>query len=536
MPYTLHRVALSCAAALMGMPLGVAQDAPFTKVVSGEFVTDAVDSFALAWGDLNGDAVLDVIAVSGPGADNLLYFGQGDGTFVRQLSGSIVTDKANSSDIALADIDADGDLDAFITNRFGASNALYRNQGGAQGGTEGVFQRDFVDPSVNAIGNSECCLFSDFDLDGDIDLFIGNAGGQVNFLFRNNGGLQFGTEGEYTRILTGPAVTDVTSTFGCTSGDYDGDGDPDIFIANGSGEDNVLYTNLGGGLFLKTSTEIVSQQGGNSRDALFADIDGDGDLDLVVANFFEPNFVYRNRGGAQGGTEGAFDSLPATALALDASASLSIAAADWDDDGDLDIGIANCCAQSNDFFETRDGWVFEQIVGGDEVTDGGYSNDLGFADVDGDGDADLLVANSLDSSGSRVNFMYVNGFVPGAFTSLGPGIVGSFGTPFLNGSGSLKGNESVTFFTTGTLPNATTFLVIGLVDIALPFKSGTLYPQPFFQLPIPSDATGFWFVTSDWPMGVPPGFEVVYQTWVPDSGAASGYAASNGLKSTTPLF
>ncbi len=514
-----------------------AQEGPLSKVVMGDIVTDAVDSFGLAWGDLNGDTAVDVLVVSGPSSDNLLYFGVGDGTFVRVPAGVVVSDNANSSDVAFADIDGDGDLDIFVTNRFGASNALYRNQGGIQGGAEGAFVRDFADASVNAIGNSECCLFDDFDGDGDVDLFVGNTGGGNNFLFSNNGGAQLGTEGEFTQIILGVAVSDAGDTFGCTSGDYDGDGDVDLFIANGSGENNVLYANSGTGLFTKATSVVVSQQGGNSRDAVLADIDDDGDLDLVVANFLENNFVYRNRGGDQGGTEGVYDPLPGTALALQAaSSSAAIAAADWDADGDLDIVIANCCGQTNDFFETKENWVFQKVVAGDEATDGGYSNDVGFADIEGDGDLDLLIANSFDSSGARVNFLYTNGFVAGAFASLGPGIAGTAGVPLLNGSGALKSNESVTFFTAGALPSTVTILVVGLSNISTSFKGGTLYPDPLFQIPIPTDATGFWFVTSPWPVGFPSGFDVFYQTWVPDAGATKGFAASNGLQSTTPQY
>lgn len=141
-----------------------------------------------------------------------------------------------------------------------------------------------VDTSIitrDGTGFSTGASWGDYDNDGDDDLFISNSSNlvaQKNFLYRNEG------EGYFTRITTGEIVTE-TSAFiagGASWGDFDNDGNLDLFFAQW-GNDR-LYHNDGSGVFSKIAAGIVSNNGGNSIGSSWVDYDGDGDLDLFVVN------------------------------------------------------------------------------------------------------------------------------------------------------------------------------------------------------------------------------------------------------------
>ena len=85
------------------------------------------------------------------------------------------------------------------------------------------------------------CTWGDYDNDGYIDLFVSNASGQRNFLYRNSGG------GSFEKITAGNIVSDGGDSIGCAWGDYDNDGFLDLFVANRSGQNNFLYHNDGNG-------------------------------------------------------------------------------------------------------------------------------------------------------------------------------------------------------------------------------------------------------------------------------------------------
>jgi hypothetical protein len=155
-------------------------DGTFARINAGPFQSDSGNAIVADWGDYDNDGHLD-LAVSRFGS-NLLYRNNGDGTFTKVTSGAIVTDSQQSEICQWTDYDNDGSLDLFIANSSGQNNALYHNNG------DGTFAKVITGSVVNDGGNSAGCAWGDYDNDGFLDLFVPNwQGSRPNFLYRNNG-------------------------------------------------------------------------------------------------------------------------------------------------------------------------------------------------------------------------------------------------------------------------------------------------------------------------------------------------------------
>jgi len=365
-------------------------DTTFTKITIGDIVNDGGTSRGCAWADYDNDNDLDLFVANDYDQNNFLYSNNGDGTFIKISSGSVVNDGAMSSSISWGDYDNDADLDLFVANYVDQKNFLYQNDG------TGQFKKVTNGNIVNDISFSMGSSWADYDNDGYLDLFVTNGGSSVlqnNFLFHNNG------DSSFIKITTGIIVNDASYSEGCCWGDYDNDGDLDLFVANNNDQDNNLFSNNGDGTFTKITTGIVVNDKGNSMGGSWGDFDNDGDLDLFVTNWLDQNnFLYANNG------DGTFTKILSSPVVSDAGHSWGSAWGDFDNDGDLDLFVANAGNQKNFLYSNKGDGTFEKISTGIVVEESVTSTSVSWGDYNNDGFLDLFVS----SEDNQKNCLYAN--------------------------------------------------------------------------------------------------------------------------------
>ncbi|MBL4710689.1 MAG: VCBS repeat-containing protein, partial [Flavobacteriales bacterium] len=298
-------------------------DGSFTKTTNaGSLTSDLTNSVPSTWADYDNDGDIDVFVANNTGSTNFLYDNNGDESFTRNDLNLVSQYGGYCHNASWADFDNDGFLDLFVSEYMPTKfNLLYRNLG------NGSFILTSGNPISEEASYSIGATWGDYDNDGDLDLFVPNTNNSPNSLYSNEG------DGKFNRITTGEIVTDSTNSVGSSWGDYDNDGDLDLFVANSGNQNNCLYQNNGDGTFTKITTGIVVNDGGHSHGSSWADFDNDGDLDLLVTNDQDnANRLYTNN------KDGSF-SLFDNAINSDMANSFGAAWGDYDNDGDLDVLI-----------------------------------------------------------------------------------------------------------------------------------------------------------------------------------------------------
>jgi len=198
----------------------------FTKITTGPVVSSGGWGSGCAWGDYNNDGWLDLY-VTNDGQPNFLYKNNRNGTFTKITSGNIVTDTGGSFGCNWGDVDNDGDLDLFVANNYRQYNCLYRNNGNES------FTKIMNDPLASEISSSVGSSFGDYNNDGKLDLFVVNQGYNGNppendFLYKNIGAVPYyiviklyGGIGTRVRIVAGGRIQirEVSGGNGCSSQD-----------------------------------------------------------------------------------------------------------------------------------------------------------------------------------------------------------------------------------------------------------------------------------------------------------------------------
>jgi hypothetical protein len=245
-----------------------------------EFPVGAIGT-GVAVGDYDGDGRPDIFVVS-KAETCRLFRNLGNWKFEDVTDRAGVGDKGDAARVwkqgaTFVDVNNDGLLDLYVC-RFGAPNLLYINQG------DGTFREEAAKRGLAVNDASGMAAFCDYDGDGWLDVFIqtnildavGHPNGQRNYLFHNNG------DGTFTDVTEKAGIRGEAHGHSATWWDFDGDGRPDIYVANDFAAPDVLYHNNGDGTFTDVIDQVMPCQPYHSMGADIGDVNNTGRLDLFV--------------------------------------------------------------------------------------------------------------------------------------------------------------------------------------------------------------------------------------------------------------
>jgi tetratricopeptide (TPR) repeat protein len=352
----------------------------------------------IAWADFNNDGY-DEILLGG----RVLFLNCSGDSF-RDFTDSAGIGTSGVSGAVCADFDNDGNMDFYAISggKRDKTDRLWKGNGDGTFVDVTSVARDVTDTL-----STEGAAWGDYDLDGYVDLYCANyevwgeVSGLEDRLYHNNG------DGTFSRVGRGvgiePPFGEDRAGRGVNWGDFDNDGDPDIFVSNYRLHENFLFRNNGDGTF----NNVAVKQGvagdetdgwwGHTIGSEWGDFDNDGDLDLVTANLAHPRYIefsdktrlYENTGAP----EWAFvDRRESSGIKYDETHS-DPSWGDVDGDGDLDLYITSIYEERRSFlYENLGEGRFRDITWLSGVR--AYNGwGCAFSDFDNDGDLDLFVAS-----------------------------------------------------------------------------------------------------------------------------------------------
>ena len=368
--------------------------------ISADLQIDTVSTSGGAIGDdFDGDGDFDLLVSAWDNSAQLKYFrNEGGGKFVDATKESNLTGILGGLNMLQADYDNDGDLDVYMLR--GAwrgeqgrhMNSLLQNDG------TGRFKDVSYDVGLDEAFPTQTAAWADYDLDGDLDLYVGNETFPSQ-LFRNDG------KAGFVNVAAQAGVENRLVAKGVHWGDIDNDGDPDLFVSNYQAK-NRLYRNDGTGHFEDIADTAGVAEPINSLPCWFWDYNNDGALDIFVgaytmdmdayaANVFGlPVDVERTqlyRGDGQGGFQPVANEVGLARV----SDVMGCNFGDLDNDGWLDFYLGTG-APGFDFLVPN---LMYRNVTGQHFDDVSYSGGFGhlqkghsvvFADFDQDGDQDVF--------------------------------------------------------------------------------------------------------------------------------------------------
>lgn len=365
-PFSLHQAALI---SLLTCSALHAQAAGFAaQSVISTAADRPTDVYAI---DLDGDGDIDILSASSIDDKIAWYANLGGGSFGPQ---QVISTAANQpTSVYAKDLDGDGDVDV-LSASYDDKIAWYQNQGGGVFGPQQVISTAAADPvAVFAI---------DLDGDGDCDVLSASISDDKIAWYQNQGGGVFGSQQVITTAAM--AATDVYAK------DLDGDGDVDVLSVSFADDKLAWYENQGNGAF--GPQQVIATASIFYTSVHATDLDGDGDADVLTASRDDNEIAWHENQGA-----GVFG--PQQMISTEIAGSKSVYAADFDGDGDDDVvAIGSAAFNQLGWFENLGGGAFGPL----QAIEVGNSAQLVFggavfaADLDGDGNADVLTASAGD--------------------------------------------------------------------------------------------------------------------------------------------
>ena len=351
----------------------------------------------VSFADFDNDGWDDITYASENGVD-LYFFKNTNGVF-NLVTFNGISNVSKAKQVIWVDYDNDGDKDFFVTAIEG-KNAFYSNDGEMNftdiSSTIGIFQTDLFTYGAS---------FGDIDNDGDLDLFISNRSPEDhNYLYRNDSGI-------YVDITSTSGISlEGQLSFCSIFFDYDKDGLQDIYVSNDKEENiNRLYKNLGDGVFQDVSVSSNAGVDVSAMSTTLGDFNNDGWFDIYITNTpfsqvssIQGNVLLKNNGdgtftnvATETGTS--FDSVGWGSVFLDA-----------DNDGLLDIYVSssengNGSLISSAFYHQQDDetFIIPQDIGFNTDLRESYTNAIG--DINNDGKPEIVVGNDTEN-----NFLWQN--------------------------------------------------------------------------------------------------------------------------------
>lgn len=339
---------------------------------------------AVSFCDFNGDGWDDITIATGPGTP-LLFYENTNGSF--NLIDLSIEETADCKQVLWLDYDNDGDKDLLVSNK-STPNHLYENMGNL------TFNNitEIVNLPVNQDVNYGVSA-GDFNNDGWLDLYYSNRTSDgLNHLFINQG------NGSFTDITNSDIGGGTKLSFCSVIFDYNQDGFQDIYVANDRSLGNVLIQNNGNGSYEDVSLASGTNVELDAMNASVGDYDGDGDLDIYVTNSPSGNVLLRNN------LDGTFTDVADETGTAFYRIGWGANFLDCDNDADLDLYVS--CHQPtfetpnalyiNDGFGTFSEPYFE--TGGLDAKDTlqSFANALG--DFNNDGFMDIVVSGNMENS------------------------------------------------------------------------------------------------------------------------------------------
>lgn len=389
-------------------------DPTFIKIMTGPGGTDAAGSIGAAWGDMDGNGLPDLIIANSSGsgtARNVIWKNNGSGAFTKITTGNPVLDTGRWWYPFWVDYDNDGDLDLHVLAASGYPDKFYRNDG------NGVFTPvtpEFVKISPYGFSNGELAAWFDSNNDGWLDAFIPRSNGNDMMFHGGPGGIfQSMTSAEVGPLVNAPSYM-VGAIF-----DYDNDNRQDVLVEPLEGSTSNLlcrlFHNEGDGLFSQVTEGNLANQycapnGLWIWNLAVGDYDNDGDMD-VFAPGGEDGYrgrLWRNEGN------GDFTNVAAVAGVDRPLNALFATWVDYDNDGFLDLFLETGAAynppqiygSTNVMFRNNGDGTFTPVELGSPLRDGVRRYCMTWVDYDRDGLLDCFL--SCGNATAERNHLYRN--------------------------------------------------------------------------------------------------------------------------------
>ena len=378
---------------------------PFTEEAIQRGVTYEIAQYAgyghgIAFTDLDNDGDSDLVLIGASDGTIGVFENDGTGHFIDRSATSGLPKRTFASGVIAADYNNDGLVDLFVSCS-GQRNVLGRNTGNLTFVDEGI-PAGVHDPT----GAGEGCAWGDYDGDGWLDLLVVNRVGTNNAygrdrLFRNLG------DGTFEDVSDANGIgQDNALGFQGVFFDFDRDGDLDIYISNdftacaSIGWINRLHENVNG-----TFVDVTAGSGAgvclNSMGVALGDFDNNGFPDLYPTNTPQGNPLLMNQG------DGTFVDESAAANVGFYSVGWGAVFFDYNNDCRQDLYVCDMIGPNDLYVNVNDGWPLVDCAAQLGVDDAGQSFGVAAADIDGDGDSDLLVTNQRQGVPSNVR-LFIN--------------------------------------------------------------------------------------------------------------------------------